>query len=151
MTEPTHVKDTTGPDIALCAHATLRRAMRVISQSYDAALKPAGLKATQFTVLAVIAGRDPMPMTRLAEILVMDRTTLTRNLKPLVAKGWTEIGRERDERVRLVSATGAGKAVVAEAIPLWRQAQGQVERRLGADRLSALLGGLRALTEDPRG
>ena len=125
--------------------------MRVVSQSYDAALKPAGLKATQFTLLAVIAGRGPMPMTRLAEILVMDRTTLTRNLKPLVAKGWAEIGRERDERVRLISATEAGKAVVAEAAPLWRQAQARVEHRLGAERLSELLDGLRTLTDESQG
>ncbi len=90
-------------------------------------------------------------MTRLAEILVMDRTTLTRNLKPLEAKGWVETGRERDERVRLISITEAGRAVVAEATPHWRQAQARVKRALGEDRLAKLLDGLRVLTDETRG
>lgn len=124
--------------------------MRVVSQAYDAALKPAGLKATQFTLLAVLAGRGPMPLTRLAEVLVMDRTTLTRNLKPLEAKGWVETGRERDERVRLIGATEAGRAVVAQATPLWAAAQAKVTAALGPDRLAGLLDGLSQLTEAAR-
>lgn len=137
-------------DLALCAHANLRRAMRVVSQAYDAALKPAGLKATQFTLLAVLANRGPVPLTRLAELLVMDRTTLTRNLKPLEAKGWVETGREKDERVRLIGATEAGRAVVADATPLWAEAQARVTEALGPDRLATLLDGLGQLTQSVR-
>ena len=80
-TRPAH----DGPDMQVCAHASLRKAMRVVSQAYDAALKPSGLRATQFTLLAVLARAGDMPLTKLAEILVMERTTLTRNLKPLMA------------------------------------------------------------------
>ncbi len=80
----------------------------------------------------------------------MDRTTLTRNLKPLEAKGWVETGREKDERVRLIGATDAGRAVVAEATPLWAEAQAQVTEALGQERLEGLLEGLGQLTEATR-
>ena len=113
-------------DLSTCAHANLRKAMRAVSQRYDAALKPAGLRATQFTLLAVLERHDELPLTKLADILVMDRTTLTRNLKPLAAQGWLEIGRDRDERVRLVTITDSGRQVLANAIPLWQVAQGRI-------------------------
>ena len=138
------------PDIRICAHANLRKAMRVVSQAYDAALKPSGLKATQFTLLAVLAGRGDLPLTKLSEILVMDRTTLTRNLKPLLAKGWLEIGREKDERIRLISITDAGRSIVAEATPLWREAQTRVTEKLGEIRLTGMIGDLNALVDAVR-
>ncbi len=139
------------PDIRICAHANLRKAMRVVSQAYDAALRPTGLKATQFTLLAVLARRGDMALTKLSRILVMDRTTLTRNLKPLQAKGWLEIGREKDERIRLIAITGAGRNIVAQATPLWRDAQARVTEGLGQARLSGLIGDLSALVEAVRG
>ena len=89
-------------------------------------------------------------MTQLAELIVVDRTTLTRNLKPLEAKGWVETGRERDERVRLIDVTAAGRAVVTEATPLWAKAQGQVTEALGATRLAGLIDGLGDLTQAMR-
>ena len=138
------------PDIGLCAHANLRKAMRVVAQAYDAALRPSGLKATQFTLLAVLAHRGDMALTRLSRILVMDRTTLTRNLKPLQAKGWLEIGREKDERIRLIAITDAGRAIVARATPLWRDAQNRVTEGFGETRLSTMIGDLNALVETVR-
>ena len=74
-------------DVKLCTHAHLRKAMRTVSQAYDEALKPSGLRATQFTLLSVLAKSGPMPLTRLADIIVVDRTTLTRNLRPLERDG----------------------------------------------------------------
>lgn len=138
------------PDIGLCAHANLRKAMRVVSQAYDAALKPSGLRTTQFTLLAVLARRGAVAMTKLADILVMDRTTLTRNLKPLRAKGWLDIGREEDDRVRLVSITESGREAVAQATPLWRTAQNRVAHAFGEGRLSTMVGDLNALVEAVR-
>jgi DNA-binding MarR family transcriptional regulator len=135
------------PGTNICAHANLRKAMRVVSQAYDAALKPSGLRATQFTLLAVLSHRGEIPLTKLSEILVMDRTTLTRNLKPLLAKGWVEIGREKDERIRLVSITGPGRSIMAEAMPLWRDVQGRVAGKLGQTRLTGLIDDLNALVE----
>ena len=135
------------PGLGFCAHANLRQATRVISQLYDAALKPCGIKATQFTLLAVLDNRGDMPLTRLAEILVMDRTTLSRNLQPLAKKGWLAIGREKDERVRLISLTAAGQAVVGEATPLWREAQMSIVRQFGATKLPGLISDLNALVQ----
>ena len=138
------------PDTGLCAHANLRKAMRVVSQAYDAALRPTGLKATQFTLLVVLARRGKMPLTKLSRILVMDRTTLTRNLKPLQAKGWLEIGREKDERIRLILITDAGRDIVAQATPAWRDAQARVTEGLGQARLAGLIEDLSALVKAAR-
>ncbi len=134
-------------DVGFCAHANLRRAMRVTSQFYDAALKPCGLRATQFTLLAVVERKGEMPLTKLAEALVMDRTTLTRNLQPLIKKGWLSIGRETDERVRLVSISPEGKGIVSEAMPYWRQAQNQVIAGLGERRTPGMINDLRTLVD----
>lgn len=136
-----------GPDMQVCAHASLRKATRVVSQAYDAALKPSGLRATQFTLLAVLARAGEMPVTKLAETLVMERTTLTRNLRPLMSKGWLKTGRDGDERIRLVSITAAGRRVLAEATPLWRVAQSRITAGVGRDRLSRLLEDLAVLVD----
>ncbi|MEM7296196.1 MAG: MarR family winged helix-turn-helix transcriptional regulator [Pseudomonadota bacterium] len=133
------------PGLGLCAHANLRQATRVISQVYDAALKLCGIKATQFTLLAVLANRGEMPLTKLAEILVMDRTTLSRNLQPLVKKGWLSIGREKDERIKLISLTEAGVAMVDQSTPLWRKAQMSVIGSIGASKLPRLVSDLNRL------
>ena len=138
------------PDTGVCAHANLRKAMRVVSQAYDAALRPTGLKATQFNLLVVLARRGEMPLTKLSQILVMDRTTLTRNLKPLQTKGWLEIGREKDERIRLIAITDAGRNIVAQAAPSWRIAQARVTKGLGQARLSGLIEDLSALVKAVR-
>ena len=138
------------PDPRHCAHANLRKTMRVVSQVYNAALKPSGLRATQFTLLAVLSRRGELPLTQLAEILVMDRTTLTRNLKPLLAKGWIEVGREKDERVRLISITQAGRELVAEATPLWRDAQARIVNGVGSEKLSSMIGMLSLVVEKVR-
>ncbi len=140
-------EDLLKPGLGLCAHANLRQATRVISQLYDAALKPCGIKATQFTLLAVLANRGALPLTKLAELLVMDRTTLSRNLQPLVRKGWLSIGREDDERIRLISLTEEGVAIVNQATPLWRDAQMSVATSMGASKLPDLISDLNTLVK----
>ncbi len=136
------------PGLDMCAHANLRQATRVISQHYDAALRPSGIKATQFTLLAVLAGRGETPLTKLAELLVMDRTTLSRNVQPLVKKGWLSIGREDDERVKLISLTDAGHALVEQATPRWREAQQSVMSSMGEAKLPGLISDLNTLVRN---
>src|SRR5919199_1509329 len=80
----------------------LRRAARIVTQHYDRHLRPAGLRATQFTILATLAQTGPMPLSRLARRLGLERTTLTRNLRPLEAKGWLTVNVEEDRRVHMV-------------------------------------------------
>ncbi len=142
--------DMSGPNLSLCANANLRKAMRVVSQAYDAALKPSGLRGTQFTLLAVLDGHGELSLTRLAELLVLDRTTLSRNLQPLLKEKLLAIRRDTDVRVRLVAITDAGRARVAAATPAWRASQARVEAILGDDRFAGLLRDLDTLTEAAR-
>ncbi len=130
--------------LAACTCANLRQASRVVTQVYDAALRPTGLKVTQFTVLAKLANRGDLPLGKLAEVMVMDRTTLTRNLKPLIAKGWVSVEQEPDQRVRRISLSAAGRRVFDQAVPLWRGAQSRLVEGLGRERWAGLLDDLGA-------
>jgi len=138
-------------DLAACTCANLRKASRVITQAYDAALLSSGLKATQFTLLATLAKGGDATITRLAEALVMDRTTLTRNLQPLLRKGLLRIAQEADQRVRLVSLTEAGRRVFDAAKPQWEDAQSRFVMEMGQERWSQFLDDLRAAVAAGRG
>ena len=111
----------------------------MVTQVYNAALRPVGLRATQFTLIATLAKSGDTPLTRLAEALVMDRTTLTRNLKPLVEKGLVRIEQDEDQRVRIIGLTDKGKTVLEDALPFWREVQSRLVDGLGQKRWSGLL------------
>lgn len=121
-----------------CTCARLRKLTRRITQHYDACLAPAGLRVTQFSLLANLVAGGPAGMTALADALDMDRTTLTRSLKPLAGAGLIEIGAGRDARERQVAITERGAAVWREARPLWRRAQEEVNRAIGPQQVAAL-------------
>ena len=123
-----------------CACLNLRGAARAVTQLYDEILKPSGLKATQFSVLATMASVGPASMTTISKALVMDRTTLTRNLKPLRDRGLVkEVTNSEDRRQRRISLTRAGKAALSKALPLWDQAQNQVITGIGPARWQGML------------
>lgn len=122
----------------VCTHDTLRRLMRRLSHHYDGRLRPVGLKTTQYSLLARIVWLGPVRPVDLAEAMGLDASTLTRNLKPLVAAGWVEQGAGPDARSRLVGATEAGRQKLAEARVLWREAQAALDAQLGAERVAAL-------------
>ena len=130
-----------------CACAAIRRVDRVITQIYDEALAASGLRITQFTLLATMFEAGPINVNRLAELLSMDRTTLTRNLEPLTRQGFVSSEEGEDRRVRLVTLTAEGKAVLAQALPLWNAAQARLVQGLGQERFHALLTELSALTK----
>lgn len=134
-------------DLSTCALANLRRAMRVATQMYDEALAPSGLRSTQFSLLATIRLRDGVSMTHLAHQLVMDRTTLTRNLRPLQREGLIRITAGRDARTRLIAMTDFGREALREAAPLRLGAQKKVEAALGETRYAALLDGLKGVLD----
>jgi len=116
----------------LCFRA--RRTARMITRAYDAALRPSGLQATQVTLMNAIAlGPDgAQPMGRLAEILALEISTLTRNLRPLEQSGLLTIGRsDTDRRVRVVRLTEAGQARLAAALPHWKRAHAKITAALG--------------------
>ena len=129
---------------AQCTCANLRKAARAVTQAYDAALQTTGLKATQFTLLATLAGCGDTPLTRLADALVMDRTTLTRNLKPMLRKNLVHIAQDDDQRVRRVGLTKTGRSVYEAARPDWERVQARIPKALGQVRWSQLLDDLTA-------
>jgi DNA-binding MarR family transcriptional regulator len=128
-----------GQVVSTCACFNLRKTSRTITQFFDERLKPSGLIVTQFTVLVTVAIIKSGTINELAEILVMDRTTLTRNLKPLEREGWIKSEPGQDRRTRVISLTANGEATLAKALPLWKQAQYTVEETLGQQRWSDLL------------
>jgi DNA-binding MarR family transcriptional regulator len=126
-------------DCAGCVCAGVRRAARALSQHYAKHLREAGLVGTQFSTLVVLARNGAMPVGRLAKALGVERTTLTRNLKPLEAKRWIKISGDHDARVRHVEITAKGRAMAEKALPLWRKAQATVGPKLKELRLAELL------------
>ncbi|HSF96981.1 MAG TPA: MarR family transcriptional regulator [Thermohalobaculum sp.] len=132
---------------ANCACFNLRRAARQATQAFDRALRPAGIQATQFTLLALLAqsGEADMPVTELAGRLGLDRTTLTRNLAVAERSGWLESRPGEDRRERRVALTDAGRAKLAAALPLWKSAQTRVVVEMGEDRMADLLTTLRQM------
>jgi DNA-binding MarR family transcriptional regulator len=128
-----------------CACFNLRKAARAVTQIYEAALAPTGIHATQFSVLVALAVADGAPLSRVADGLVMDRTTLTRNLRPLERRGWVRIEAGEDRRERNLSLTRSGRAALERALPLWQQAQARLHEQLGDARWTRLRADLQAL------
>ncbi len=127
-----------------CAGLNVRKAARTVTRLYDEVLQPTGLRLTQFNLLVAVALAGEAPMTQLAETLVMDRTTLARNLKPLESQGLLTIDAGTDRRRHLVRLTERGRQALATALPYWEQAQNQVVTRLGQEQWQALLAELKA-------
>jgi DNA-binding MarR family transcriptional regulator len=123
-----------------CACANLRKAARAVTQLFDAALAPSGLKATQFTLLVTSRLSGEATINGLAQRMAMDRTTLSRNLKPLVRDGLLEVSPGGDGRTRLVRISLEGEQALDKAYPMWKMAQEEVVGSLGEERYEALLG-----------
>lgn len=130
---------------ATCADINLRRAARAVTQMYDRFLAASDLQITQFSLLVACAVAGPVPVTALAEKLVMDRTTLVRNLKPLQTRGLVKVSEGNDRRVHVVALSDKGYSALAKALPLWQEAQTQIVKGFGQPRLSSLLQDLSAL------
>jgi DNA-binding MarR family transcriptional regulator len=126
-------------EVPECTCLNLRKAARAVTQLFDGMLQPSGLRATQFSLLAAVHNTGSITIKQLAERLVMDRTTLTRNLKPLEKQEFITISSGKDRRTRLVALTEAGRQALMEALPLWEKAQGEVVNRLGSERWRYLL------------
>ncbi|MEM9725829.1 MAG: MarR family transcriptional regulator [Pseudomonadota bacterium] len=105
-------------------------AARAVTRRYDAALRPTGLSITQFTLLVAIESLKPDAITSLAEVLCIERTALSRTLRPLEAKGLVERQEEAVGRAKPIRVTAPGRRALAAAYPLWREAQRDTEARL---------------------
>ncbi|WP_226469702.1 MarR family winged helix-turn-helix transcriptional regulator [Luteimonas panaciterrae] len=130
-----------------CTCFLLRRTARQVSQFYDRELAPLGLSLNQYSILKR-ASREPKVLGEFAEELGMDRTTLTRNLKPLYEAGWLRERRaEDDARRRVIEITPAGRKRIDAALPHWRRTQKRVEALFGQDGIERLHHDLNALHE----
>jgi len=121
-----------------CTNLQLRQLTRRVTQHYDAQMAAAGLKTTQYSLLTAVLSMGPARPADLAAALRMDPSTLTRNLKPLIAAGWVETGSGSDARSRAVSITVEGRAKRAEAQRHWKVAQQSLNQTLGVPRVLAL-------------
>lgn len=133
-------------DHCLCLHA--QRAARALARRFDAALAPLGLTSGQFSLLMSLNRPDPPTLGSVAELLAMDRTTLTANLKPLQRRGLVDVAVDaRDRRGRRLSLTNAGRDVLAAAAPVWRSTHADVDAELSAAEVdgAALRAGMRAV------
>jgi DNA-binding MarR family transcriptional regulator len=115
-----------------------RQAARKITRLYDGYMQKSGLRATQFTILSQLMLRGEMPIGKLADILGMERTTLTRNLTLLEQRKWVSIEAGDDPRSRVIAITAMGRGAVRRGFPHWSQAQAHVGKMLGADGQSAM-------------
>jgi DNA-binding MarR family transcriptional regulator len=133
-----------------CACSNLRRASRAVTQLFDAYFDEVGLKATQFTVLAALAYADDQPPTigELADTLVLDQSSLSRNLAVLERLGYLRlVPRPEDRRERVVTLLRPGRAALTRAFPLWKKAQTTICAALPPDQLDEQLRALRRLTK----
>jgi DNA-binding MarR family transcriptional regulator len=130
---------------AACNSLALRQAARHVTQFYDQFLAPSGLRSTQYSILARLQRRGPMTINALAAALVMDRTTLSRNILPLQRDGLIAVGAGKaDRRSKALSLTAAGIARWRSGLKGWQQAQSRFEAAFGVKRAKEL----RALTNE---
>ena len=121
-----------------CTNIKLRQLMRRVAQHYDAEVGKTGLKGTQYSLLSYVCKLGPIRPGDLAREVRIDASTLTRNLKPLVAAGWLTLEAGADGRSRIVNITDAGREKRQEAQRRWRVAQEGINAVLGAQRVVAL-------------
>ncbi len=121
-----------------CTNMKLRQLMRRVTQHYDAEVGKTGLKGTQYSLLSHVFKLGPLRPGDLARAMKVDASTLTRNLKPLVAAGWLTLEAGSDGRSRLVSITDSGREKRIEAQRRWRVAQEAINQILGVEQVLAL-------------
>jgi DNA-binding MarR family transcriptional regulator len=116
-----------------CASLNFRRTARAVTRVYDLAMQESGVRSTQFTILVAIAKTQPVSMSKLAGVLIIDRTTLTRSLRLLQKEGMITISKRSEMRQRFVQLTPAGEKALARTLPLWRQAHARFVSMVGTD------------------
>jgi len=121
-----------------CTNFKLRHLTRLVARLYDAEVAKSGLKTTQYSLLSHALHLGPIRPVDLAQAMGIEASTLTRNLKPLMAEGWLEQKEGPDARSRLIEITDGGRKKRSEAQRHWRSAQEKLNERLGVERVVAL-------------
>jgi DNA-binding MarR family transcriptional regulator len=125
-----------------CTCFRIRGAARRVTQIYSKHLAPTGLKISQFSLLGFVSAEGPVSIGRLSDLLATDRTTLTRNLRPLLKLGLIERAHSGDRRRHELVATQAGRALFRRALPLWAAAEQEVRDAMGAKLTADLHGAI---------
>jgi DNA-binding MarR family transcriptional regulator len=133
-----------------CACASLRRAARAVTQSYEAELQSAGLRATQFTLLQALERTGACVQGALGELLALDPTTLSRTLRPLERAGWIRAAPGLDRREVRWTLTAAGRRRFSRALPAWERAQARLRARLRPEHWAVLVEDLAAVAAAAR-
>ena len=121
------------PQICVCAN--LRKRTRVVTQLYDKLLQPTGLKITQYSMLANIAHQQSVSISRLGEILILDQTTITRNINLLKRNGYVNLTRDpQDARAKVITLTEKGVEKLNEAAPIWEDIQARIINDIGLEK-----------------
>jgi DNA-binding MarR family transcriptional regulator len=137
----------TEPNPEICNCLALRQAARHVTQFYDAFLLPAGLRTSQFSILAKLRALGPLTITALAAAMVMDRTTLSRNIRPLQREGLVAVASaRRDQRSKELHLTEAGRERLRATLAAWREAQHRFDAVFGAERAAGLRNLLRIVS-----
>ena len=134
-------------DVEFCVGTNLRMVTRVVTQFFDEALRGTGLRVSQLPILAALAQVEQIGLTTLADQLLLDYTTLVRNLKPLERDGLVKTSRGEDRRRRMIELTPAGEEKLNEAYPLWQEAQSTILVRFGRGRWRMFLRKLDEIAE----
>ena len=121
-----------------CMCASLRRASRALTQFYEDALRPTGLRGTQLSILQVLMLAGDVTQGQLGQILTMDSTTLTRTLAIMIREGWVKKRRGDDRREWRISMSPEGKALLKRALPIWERTQTKLQKQLGNPRWEQL-------------
>jgi DNA-binding MarR family transcriptional regulator len=116
-----------------CASFNFRRAARAVTSLYDRAFEPFGIRSTQFSILVGVAKTQPTSISTLSELLVIDRTTLTRSLRLLKKQGLLTISARAEKRQRFLELTARGAQTLRASLPAWREAQERFVQTLGAE------------------
>lgn len=114
-----------------CLCANFRRASRALTQLYETAIRPLGIRATQLTILQVLTRAGDLPQGKLGEILAMDSTSLTRTLAIMKRHGWIACRRGEDRRERWVCLAPGGKSQLRRVEPAWEKVQAHLRSQLG--------------------
>jgi DNA-binding MarR family transcriptional regulator len=131
-------------DFCLCLHA--QRAARALARRFDEVLRKVGLTNQQFSLLMALNRPEPPTMAPVAQLLAMDRTTLTAALKPLERRGLLTVTADpKDQRSRRLRLTEAGHAILLDALPIWRQTHAEIDAALPDLDMAELRASLRAL------
>jgi DNA-binding MarR family transcriptional regulator len=127
-------------DVRKCACFNLRAVTRFVTSRYDEILAPSGLLSTQFSMLSFIEATEPCGVVELADWMVMDVSTVTRNLRPLISAGLIVMRSDKtDRRRKEISITAKGRRAIQTATPLWNRAQAEFTTKLGSQRYQSLL------------